>query len=45
MMQLAKDIAKAGGAAAKPKLAAVEKKKPDVSGSVKKQITILKLRK
>ena len=37
MIQLAKDLAKASGAATKPELAAVfENKIPDVSGSVKK---------
>ena len=36
MIKLAKDIAKDGGAATKPEIAAVENKIPNVSGLVKK---------
>ena len=43
MIKLAKDIAKDVGAATKPELAAVKSKIPDVSGLVKKKITILRL--
>ena len=45
MIELAKGIAKDGGLATNPELAAIENKIPDVSSLVKKkkQITILKL--